>query len=202
MCTAVLIGWDPATHGRGALLVSQNRRHLFVTPSLKSNGVFTTTLAFRSFTRNAFLQIYRKWPHVRRHESLESRVPGLAFLALRSSWRMVVYIYYVREAGNSISSQLGSSCEGNRYCTEKAGGTAGGPPWWASPLAFGLIGEHCRCQHCTKIFLPWQLTILYDATKKAMFLSYSSTDSPVRAILKSNYMWISLQPPFCIFRCH
>ncbi len=38
MCTAVLIGWDLATplriwaHVRGALLVSQDRRHLLVTP--------------------------------------------------------------------------------------------------------------------------------------------------------------------------
>ncbi len=53
-----------------------------------------------------------------------TRVPGHAFLALGSSWRTVVYIYYVTADGNSISSQLGSSCQGNRYGTEKAGGTA------------------------------------------------------------------------------
>ncbi len=38
-----------------------------------------------------------------------------------SSWRMVEYIDY-KAAGNSISSQLGSSCQGNRYGTEKASG--------------------------------------------------------------------------------
>ncbi len=54
----------------------------------------------------------------------QTRVPGHAFLAWRSTWRMVVYIYYITAARNSISSQLGSSCQGNRYCTEKAGGTA------------------------------------------------------------------------------
>jgi hypothetical protein len=65
---------------------------------------------------------------------------------------MVVYIYYSTAAANSISSQLGSSCQGNRYGTEKTDGTArlshkkslsssqpSRPPCWASPLAFGLI---------------------------------------------------------------
>jgi hypothetical protein len=37
---------------------------------------------------------------------------------------MVVDIYFITAAGNSISSQLDSSCQGNRYGTEKAGGTA------------------------------------------------------------------------------
>jgi len=37
---------------------------------------------------------------------------------------MDVYIYFITAAGNSISSQLGSSCQGNRYGTEKMGGTA------------------------------------------------------------------------------
>jgi hypothetical protein len=32
-----------------------------------------------------------------------------------------MYIYYITAAGNSISSQLGSSCQGNRYGTEKTG---------------------------------------------------------------------------------
>ncbi len=35
-----------------------------------------------------------------------------------------MYIYYKTAAGNSISSQLGSSSQGNRYSMEKAGGTA------------------------------------------------------------------------------
>jgi hypothetical protein len=34
-----------------------------------------------------------------------------------------MYIYYITAAGKSISSQLDSSCQGNRYGTEKAGGT-------------------------------------------------------------------------------
>ncbi len=37
---------------------------------------------------------------------------------------MVVYIYYVTAARNSVRSQLGSSCQGNRYGTEKAGALA------------------------------------------------------------------------------
>ncbi len=67
--------------------------------------------------------------------------------------------------GNYISSQVGSSCQGNRYGMEMAGGTArpsrtksllpghsppcqpGGPPCWAGPLAFGLIDEHCTLKH-------------------------------------------------------
>jgi hypothetical protein len=79
--------------------------------------------------------------------------------------RMVVYIYYITSAGNFISLQLGSPCQGNRYGTEeKAGGTArpshtkshpppagslssrqpGEPPCWTSSLAFGIIGHHPR----------------------------------------------------------
>ncbi len=42
----------------------------------------------------------------------------------RSTFLYVVYIYYTTVAGKSISSQLGSSCQGNRYGTEKAGGMA------------------------------------------------------------------------------
>jgi hypothetical protein len=63
-----------------------------------------------------------------------------------------VYIYYITTTGNSVSSQLGSSCQASRYGTEKAGGMSlpsrteshlpghysqpGGPPYWASPLVF------------------------------------------------------------------
>ncbi len=93
----------------------------------------------------------------RRHGS--TIVPGYAFLAWRSSWRMIVYFYFMTSAWNSIRPQLGIFCQDNRYGTEKACGTArpshtksitptgslsssqsGGPPCWASPLAFGLIG--------------------------------------------------------------
>ncbi len=41
-----------------------------------------------------------------------------------SSWWMAVYIYCITAAGNSFSSQLSSSWQGNQYGTEKAGGTA------------------------------------------------------------------------------
>ena len=65
---------------------------------------------------------------------------------------MYVHSYNVTAAGNSISSQLGSSCQGNRYSKKRQ---AVRPvhhiqnhacrvtllqPCWASPLAFGLIG--------------------------------------------------------------
>ena len=71
---------------------------------------------------------------------------------------MVVYIYYITAAGNSISSQMGGSYQGDRYGTQKAGGYGpsitctitpaassqpGGPPCWAITLAFGLTGPHC-----------------------------------------------------------
>ncbi len=67
-------------------------------------------------------------------------------------------LQYITAAGNFISSQLGSSCQGNRYGTQKAGGTArtsctkshlpgslsssppGGPSCWTRPLAFSSIG--------------------------------------------------------------
>ncbi len=52
-----------------------------------------------------------------------ARLPSHAFLVWRSSRQIVVYIYYVTTAGNSIRWQLGSSCQGNRYGTGKAGGT-------------------------------------------------------------------------------
>ncbi len=52
------------------------------------------------------------------------RVPGHTFLAWHSLWRMVVYIYYITAAVNSISSQLGSWRLGDLYGAEKAGGMA------------------------------------------------------------------------------
>jgi hypothetical protein len=72
-----------------------------------------------------------------------------------------VYIYYIKAAGNSISSHLGSSCQDNRYGTENVYGTVrcgpsitdkitpvgslsssqpGGPPCWASSLVFPSLG--------------------------------------------------------------
>ncbi len=64
-----------------------------------------------------------------------------------------------KAAGNSISSHLGSSWQGNRYSTKRAGSTArpsrtkikpagslssrqqDRPSFWASPLAFGFTVE-------------------------------------------------------------
>ncbi len=39
-------------------------------------------------------------------------------------WLCNVYIYFITAAENSISSQLGSSCQGSRYGIVKAGGTS------------------------------------------------------------------------------
>ncbi len=71
-----------------------------------------------------------------------------------------VYIYNITAEGNSISSHLGISCQGNQYGTKKADVTVikdkitpagslsssqpGGPPCWFSPLAFGLIDRKWR----------------------------------------------------------
>jgi hypothetical protein len=68
---------------------------------------------------------------------------------------MVVYIYYKTAAGNSISSQLGSSSQGNRYGKSRRCGPSithkitpagspsssqqGGPPCWTRTQAFGVI---------------------------------------------------------------
>ncbi len=53
----------------------------------------------------------------RRHGS--TRAPGHAFLVAHDI--LDVYIYYITAAGNSISSQLGSSYQDCRYRTEKQG---------------------------------------------------------------------------------
>jgi hypothetical protein len=90
----------------------------------------------------------------RKHGS--TKVPGHAFLAWRSSWRMVVYIYYIIAAGNYISTLQRLSGQPVRYGKSRrylpsitykitpAGSLSssqpGGPPCWTSPLAFGLIG--------------------------------------------------------------
>jgi hypothetical protein len=47
----------------------------------------------------------------------------LDYQAIPSLREGVVYIYYITLAGNSISTQLGSSFKSNRYGTEKAGST-------------------------------------------------------------------------------
>jgi hypothetical protein len=80
----------------------------------------------------------------------------------------VQYMYYITAAENSISSQLGSSYQGNWYGTEKGGVTTrpshskshlpgqfssskpGGPPYWASLLTFR---PHCvvRVPHIVRL---------------------------------------------------
>ncbi len=87
--------------------------------------------------------------------SIEYRLPS--FLVWRISWRMVVCIYYITAAGNSMSSQLGSSCPGKQDGTEKTGGTAHpsrtkshlpGHPSASALIACEKIlqGVHRRCQ--------------------------------------------------------
>jgi hypothetical protein len=49
-------------------------------------------------------------------------MPSLRDVA-HDGW-LCTFIYYITAAGNSISSQLGSSCQGNRSGTVKADGTA------------------------------------------------------------------------------
>jgi hypothetical protein len=84
------------------------------------------------------------------------RVPGHAFFAGCSSWRMVVYICYITAPG-----PLSSSCQDNWYGTEKVGSTAGPsrkkshlPGHFPSasqaaavlgqPSSFGLIDTTCH----------------------------------------------------------
>ncbi len=50
-------------------------------------------------------------------------MPSLRDVA-QDGWLCNVYIYYITAAGNSISTQVGSRFKGNRYGTEKVGGTA------------------------------------------------------------------------------
>jgi hypothetical protein len=87
-------------------------------------------------------------------------MPSLLDIA-HDGWLCTMYIVFITAARNSVSSQLGSCCQGNLYVTEKADGTPrpshtksctpagslsssqpGGPPCWASPLAFGLTVLH------------------------------------------------------------
>jgi hypothetical protein len=90
---------------------------------------------------------------------------------------VVCTFYHITAAGNSISSQLDSPCQGNRYGKEKAGGMACPhvkihtcritllqPDRRAAVfgLAFGLIG--CMYKNCISCALPlllrFQLTIV------------------------------------------
>ncbi len=82
-----------------------------------------------------------------------TREPGHAFLAWRSSWRMVVYICYMIAAENSISSQLwavpvrATGTVSKRQAVRPVHHVQNHTfrvtllqPFWASTLAFGLIG--------------------------------------------------------------
>ncbi len=90
----------------------------------------------------------------RRHGS--TRVPGHSFLAWRSSWRMVVYIWYMTAAENSISLQLwavpvrATGTVSKRRAVRPVHHVQNNTfrvtlfqPCWASTLAFGLIGQEC-----------------------------------------------------------
>ncbi len=80
---------------------------------------------------------------------------------------VVTFTTYTTAARNSISS----SCQGNRSGTEKAsrydpsityiitpaGSLSGGPPFWAIPLAFGLIVPACWKQTCRPVSEEYQL---------------------------------------------
>ncbi len=64
------------------------------------------------------------------YQTTIASIPSLSDLALEGWWSLVsiqystvVYICCITAAGKSISTKLGSSCEGNRYGTEKAGGS-------------------------------------------------------------------------------
>ncbi len=120
---------------------------------------------FSAETLFSFSRIIRFTASPREKAPGSTRVLGHAFLAWHSSWRTVVYIYYITASWKSISSQLDSSCQGNRYGTEKAGSTArpshtksqmrvtpsatqvGRRAVLGSPLAFGLIGHYGQPQH-------------------------------------------------------
>ncbi len=119
----------------------------------------------------------------RRHGS--TRVPGHAFLVWNSSWRMVVYIYNITAADNSISSQ-----QGNRYGTQNQGAgpsitykitpagslsssQQGGPSCWASPLAssplaLGLIGAYKEIRWDWSLDFALYLLFLVNAQTHAL----------------------------------
>jgi hypothetical protein len=73
-------------------------------------------------------------------------MPSLRAIA-HDGWWLRTFTTYITAAGNSLSSQLDSFYQDNRYSMEKAGCTAcpshtkslsssqpGGPPYWTSPL--------------------------------------------------------------------
>ncbi len=85
----------------------------------------------------------RKGGAERRHGS--TRVKGLAFLAWRSSWRCFLYSY---SFSNRSAPDRGKWFSPSRTKSLPAGplssSQTGRLPWWASSLAFGLIGDGRR----------------------------------------------------------
>ncbi len=77
-------------------------------------------------------QPYLLYPK-RRHGS--TIVPGHAFLAWRSSWRMVVYIYCMVQKRKAILPVTYKITPGRSLSSSQPGG----PPCWTSPLVLGLI---------------------------------------------------------------
>jgi hypothetical protein len=135
----------------------------------------------------------------RRHGS--TRIPGHAFLAGRSSRRMVVYIYctitYITKFFQLLSGQpvrYGKSRQYGPSITYKvtpAGSLSSsqpvGPPCWVSPLTFCLIEPLflCRLQFCVDciLYLPQPLLIILNQ-KRAMGILYLA-----------NIQYIALPPP-------
>ena len=78
-----------------------------ITPHALSASLQWGELGYTSHQRGGMdLQVYTTRPRL---------------LVLYISWLMVVNIYKITEAGNSNSSQMGNSCQGNGYGTDKTG---------------------------------------------------------------------------------
>jgi hypothetical protein len=100
------------------------------------------------------IRISKSEPHKEQAWVYQS-IAGHAFLAWRSSWRMLVHISYITAAGNSISSAAPVRAIGVVWKRQAvrlsitykvapdgslSSSQPGGPPCWVSPLAFGLFG--------------------------------------------------------------
>jgi hypothetical protein len=78
-----------------------------ITPHALSASLQWGELGYTSHQRGGMdLQVYTTRPRL---------------LMLYISWLIVVNIYKLTEAGNSNSSQMGDSCQGNGYGTDKTG---------------------------------------------------------------------------------
>ncbi len=92
---------------------------------LPSNCRWSLPLTVSTVTLRTLLSIL-VFPHSDSQREGTGLLEYKAMPSLRDTARdgWFVYIYYLTAAGNSISTQLGSSCQSNRYGTEMAGGTA------------------------------------------------------------------------------